>query len=243
VPDAAIAVLIQDDDADCVRTARKYDAIPITCYSDQQPGIRLKTALYAAHEVVDASEYLLIDADTLVVGDLRPLFFATRACPEDRVFICKDTTVGTRSLGEALKSVYAGGRGDSELLGIRETEAAYPLVVNTGVIAAGRAAMEAMARVLREVAESGRAWERHKPECTWREQFLYNLVLARRKCAIELDGSYNVQLLHEDVLVESGSQRPIATWRGRPARVLHFNGPSGRAKYPRLQNMFAVRFE
>ena len=41
-----------------------------------------KAVLYSAARVIDARQYLLLDADMLVLDDLRPVFAALDACPE-----------------------------------------------------------------------------------------------------------------------------------------------------------------
>jgi hypothetical protein len=73
----------------------------------------------------------------------------------------------------------------------------------------------------------------------WRNQFLFNLALARLDCGIELDQTFNVQLhaVHVDLTTPAG--RPRAEWHGRPVRILHANG-HGRDRYARLRGLYSI---
>ena len=72
----------------------------------------------------------------------------------------------------------------------------------------------------------------------WRNQFIFNLALAVRRCGIELDQRYNVQLNYSDVEVTSVAGRPRVMWQGRPVRVLHASGV-GRNKRPELKGLYS----
>jgi predicted O-methyltransferase YrrM len=110
-------------------------------------------------------------------------------------------------------------------------------VVNDGLFAGGRTALLALDGAIRAIPQAS-TWADGHPNVSWRNQFIFNLALARLVCGVELDSIYNVQLHGQDVeFLEQGS-RLSATWRGREARVLHFSGGAKR-KYPKWQGIFA----
>jgi hypothetical protein len=242
VPDAAVVVFNVNADPECAEVIRKYNAIQIDCAAAGPTYIIVKTALYTVGQIVDAEEFLCIDADTLVVGDLRPLFYAIRACPKDRIFICREMNDSLHNLGEAFINLYMGGESEWQRLGGTDQDAAYQLVVNTGVFAASKSALQAFENALRALPTYAVTWESELAHCRWREQFLANLALARLDCAVELDQAFNFQLIDYDVEVRADGQFRQAVSAGRRINVLHFNGLS-RAKYHGLMNAFAVRFE
>jgi len=82
------------------------------------------------------------------------------------------------------------------------------------------------------------AWVDGHSRVKWRNQFIFNLALARLQCGVELDSVYNIQLLAQDADFFEQGARVRATWRGREARVLHFNGNAKR-KYPQWQGKFS----
>jgi predicted O-methyltransferase YrrM len=81
------------------------------------------------------------------------------------------------------------------------------------------------------------AWLDADPRRSWREQFLFNLALAKLDCAVELDGRYNVQLHTTRVESATNGPRPAATWGGRAVAVLHLNG-TGRGAHPELTGRY-----
>jgi predicted O-methyltransferase YrrM len=82
------------------------------------------------------------------------------------------------------------------------------------------------------------AWIDEQRNIWWRNQFIFNLALARLQCGVELDASYNIQLHVQNVQFNHVNGRVQATWHGRTVNVLHFSG-AGRHKYPQLRNLFA----
>jgi predicted O-methyltransferase YrrM len=82
------------------------------------------------------------------------------------------------------------------------------------------------------------AWVDGHSHVKWRNQFIFNLAVARLQCGVELDSIYNVQLHVQDVSFYEQGSRVCATWRGRQPRVLHFSGGAKR-KYPQWQGRFS----
>lgn len=235
--DALLLVFALDDGDDVRRVAAKYNARLVRCRSLAHINPMSKSLLYSVARVADAEQYVCLDADMLVLGDLQPVFSAIEACPEGSLFACREGNHnGLGTLGEALRAVYGGDEWDFEQLGITPEEAAYKLVVNDGLFAGGRAAMLALDGVIRSMPQAV-AWTDGHPNVWWRNQFIFNLALARLGCGVELDSSFNVQLHAQDVQFRRRGARVEAEWRGRPARVLHFSGGAKR-KYPEWQGLY-----
>ncbi len=240
--DALLVVLIVDGDAACEQVARKYQATVIQCRSHARINATTKAALYSIARVVNAERFLCLDADMLVLSDLRPVFHAIDACPEGSILACREGNGRGwhhfDTLGHALRSVYGGRDADLKLLlGNPDGEGEYSLVVNDGLFAGGRAALLALDSFLRGLPHAPR-WTDEKRDIWWRNQFLFNLALARLRCGVELDAGYNLQLNSQEVEFSSQEGRIQAVWDGHPVRVLHFNG-LGRHKYPEWRNLFA----
>lgn len=241
VPDATVIVLNVNQDEECSRVAETYGAFTVPCTSDLPPSMVYKTAMYSVARIVDSGQILCIDADTLVVGDLRPLFYAITACPPDRLFVCREMNDRVRNLYEAFEQIYMGCAAEWTGIGATDEDARSRLIINSGVLAGSRCAMLALDSCLRSLPNYAQEWERASACVTWREQFLVNLVLARSGLAVELDRSYNVQLLERDVEVEEREPYRRAMIDGCQANIVHFNGPS-RHKYPALSERFVVKF-
>jgi predicted O-methyltransferase YrrM len=133
--------------------------------------------------------------------------------------------------------VYGGGDRDHKQFLSSPDEAAYPLVVNDGLFAGTRAALLALDGVIRTFPELSH-WVDQRRDIWWRNQFVFNLALAKLRCGVELDSSYNVQLHAQDVKLSRSPFGMEAEWRGRPARVLHLSGV-GRHKYPEWKGHYS----
>ena len=236
--DALLLVFALGLDAECARVLSKYRATLIPCEPRAPINPMSKAVLYSVARVVDARYFLCLDADMLVLGDLRPLFSALDACPETGILACREGNgPGFQGLEHALRLVYGGSDLDRQRLFASDAEASYALVVNDGLFAGSRTALLALDGTIRAMPEVT-AWIDQRHDIWWRNQFVFNLALARLRCGIELDGTYNVQLHAQDVEIRRTGGRLEADWHGRPARVLHFSGV-GRRKYPEWQGHFA----
>lgn len=234
-PEALVVVFAVEADEACRRVAEKYGARLVACRRRAVVNPTVKSVLYSAARAVEAESFLCLDADMLVLGDLRPVFAALEACPPGSVLACREAN-GTdeTTLGEALSVVYGGRTRDIErLVGRPRGEADYRLVVNDGLFAAGREALLALDALIRGWSAAS-AWVDERADVWWRNQFVFNLALARLRCGVELAPVYNVQLNSQDVEVDGRG----AVWHGRPVRVLHFNG-GGRKKCPELRGRFS----
>lgn len=236
--DAMLVVFLLDANEACERVAAKYGAAVVRCQSRARLNPMSKALLYSLALVVEAEQYVCLDADMLVLGDLGPVFAALAACPAGRIFACREgNSLEANHLGHALRAIYGGGDADVRRLEMTPAEEAYGLVVNDGLFAGGRAALLALDGAIRAMPQAS-GWVDGHPKVSWRNQFIFNLALARLQCGVELDSAYNVQLHVQDVQLFDAGARVRATWRGRDARVLHFSGGAKR-KYPAWQGRFA----
>ncbi len=239
-PDALLVVFGVEAGDECRRVAEKYGATFIPCAKRAHINSTVKSVLYTAARVVDASHFVCLDADMLVLGDLRPVFGALEACTEGTILACREANGPAFSnLEQALCSVYGGRASDlAKLVGQNlDGEGAYPLVVNDGLFAAGKTALLALDGLIRGWPRAP-AWVDERHDIWWRNQFVFNLALAHLRCGVELDPVYNVQLNSQDVELNYTDGRARALWRGRRARVLHFNG-LGRNKCAESRGGFA----
>jgi predicted O-methyltransferase YrrM len=238
-PDALRLVFVVNDDADCVRVATKYHATVIRCRVMGPINCSVQAALLSLPQVVDAEFLLCVDADCLVLGDLRPIFGALEAVAAGGVLVCpegiEDDSI---TLGQALSRIYGGSDADIvRLLGADGGEAADPLVVNMGLYAARASGLLAVDQAVRAMNRP-LAWLEERPDIWWRDQFLFNLALAKLRCGVKLHPAYNVQLNVQDVEIGWKDGRIKALARGQEVRVLHFSG-NGRHKYPEFRGIFA----
>jgi predicted O-methyltransferase YrrM len=240
VDDALVAVFVVRPSDEIRRLVTKYDAVLLECEPRSRIDSTLKAVLYSAARIIDARWFLCLDADMLALGDLRPVFATLEALPEGSILACREGNDGYyRNLEHALVSVYGGKSGDiAALLGTPRGEAAYPLVVNDGLFAAGRTAMLNLDGQLRSWPSAPR-WVDERRDVWWRNQFVFNLALAQLGCGVELDPVYNVQLNSQDVDLRDEASRMRGLWRGRAARMLHFNG-LGRHKHIERRGVYAA---
>ncbi|HEX8149849.1 MAG TPA: NPCBM/NEW2 domain-containing protein [Pyrinomonadaceae bacterium] len=237
-PEALLVVFALNANAECERIAAKFRARLIPCRPRAAISPMTKAVMYSAAHFVEAEQYLCLDADMLVLGSLRPVFEALEACPRGSILACREgMNKGLKRLGLALGQIYGGEEADAELLGMTPEESAYPFVVNDGLFAGGRAALDALDAVIRSMPKAVE-WADAHPHYSWRNQFIFNLALARLDCGVELDPSYNLQLHVSDVRFEDGPAGLRAEWGGRPVRVVHFSGASKR-RHPEWQGRFA----
>lgn len=238
--DALLVAFLLGTSAECERVVAKYRAVPVHCRPLVPPDKGSKSVLYSVASVVDAEQYVCLDSDTLVLDRLSPVFEAIDAAPDESVLVCREANrQHCRDLLDALSGVYGASADDlPEILG-RDANGigSYPLVVNDGCFAGSRAALLTLDVTIRGMP-GAIAWVDSGGWVRWRNQFIFNLALAVRRCGIELDQRYNLQLNYSDVEVTSVAGRPRVMWQGRPVRVLHASG-WGRNKRPELKGLYS----
>lgn len=239
--DTPVVIFGVDATERCRALAAAYDAHLVECRSLTKIGLSIKAVLYSVASVVDADWYLCLDADTLVLGSLEPVFAACELAPPGKVLVCREANSSCHErMGNAIRHTYYGEERDiSRILGgYVNGEANYSLVVNDGVFAGGKQAMLALEAQVRKMPQ-GIAWmEERARGCWWRNQFLFNLALARLHSGWELDHIFNVQLHTHDVVLTNEHE---AHFRGRPVRLLHFCG-IGKTKYVEWRREMRQRF-
>lgn len=234
---ALLVVFCVGDPSTLAPIAAKYRAVLIHCTAARPIGMSLKSILYSVARVVDADRFLCLDADMLVLGDLRPVFAMLEACPEGAILACREeNSRAYRHLGDAFQRLYHGQPDEaSRLLG--ERVAPYPLVVNDGLFAGSRTALLALDSGVRAMPEL-RAWMDRRPDIAWRNQFLFNAALAESASGVELNPIYNLQLNRRSVRMFREGSRPRAEWHGKPVSVVHFNG-DGRRKHAEWHGIYS----
>jgi predicted O-methyltransferase YrrM len=237
--DATVVVFALDADEECARVVSKYGATFIPCRSRARINATSKALLYSVARVVHAEQYVCLDADTLVLGSLRPLFAGLEVLPPGSILASREGNgFGLPDLRRAYELAYWGDAAGERTLELTQQELAYPLVVNDGVFAGSRAALLALDGFVRTMPGVS-AWIDQRADNWWRNQFIFNLALARMHCGVELDATWNLQLHTQDVQWSDSAGYSRASWRDQPVRVLHFSG-SGRHKYPAHKNRYAA---
>jgi hypothetical protein len=235
--DALLVVFCVGDCSTVAPVAAKHGAVLIHCDPLRPVAMSSKSILYSVARVIEADHYLCLDADLLILGDLRPLSAMLKACPESTVLACReDNCRSHRDLGGAFCRLYYGDPNDLPRL-LRDDVAAYPLVVNDGVFAGSRTAMLALDSTIRAMQDL-RRWMDDRPDIAWRNQFLFNTALAESGSGGELGPAYNLQLNRNDVRMFHEFGRPQAEWNGKRIAIVHFNG-DGRHKYREWHGIYA----
>jgi len=237
-PGARVVALMVDPDERCVQAVEQSGALPVHCHALARVNATVKSALYSVARIVNAERYLCLDADILVLGDLKPLFAALDAVREGSILVARDAQLGYDPLLQQLCRRYAGRPSDMEaLLGQVFDEGNYDLIVNDGVFAGSRGALLALDGIIRGM-RGAPAWVDARPDHGWRNQFIFNLALARLHCGVEIAPVYNWQTHECDVDLEAESGQVLTRGGGRAVRLLHFCGP-GRDRYPEIRARFA----
>ena len=239
--DALVVVFLLGSSPECERVVAKYRALPVRCRPLVARDMASKSVLYSVARVVEADAYLCLDADMLVLGTLDPVFGAIDAGPDGSVLACREGNGRVyRDVADALCRLYGGTPGDlPEILGGDDAGVgSYPLATNDGTFAGSREALLTVDATIRAMPGAIR-WLQARPTVRWRNQFIFNLALAVRRCGIELDERCNLQLHAGDVEIASVTGRPQVSWHGKPVRILHANG-WGRAKCRELRGLYAA---
>ncbi|MBP8251804.1 MAG: glycosyltransferase, partial [Herpetosiphon sp.] len=236
--DALIVVVMLAANEACEQVAAKYHAHVVHGKPQGRLNLTSKSLLYSVAHLTNAKYYLCLDADMLILADLRPIFGALQACPDDKILVCREgNSLEHQHFGQAFEQIYAGNSADRQKLAITQSEWVYSLVVNDGMFAGSRTALLALDGVIRAMPHAS-IWTDAHPTIKWRNQAMFNLALARLQCGVELDARYNVQLHVQDVEFQHDGARITAMWRGRSAHVLHFSG-AAKWKYREWQAAFA----
>jgi glycosyltransferase involved in cell wall biosynthesis len=225
IADVARVVFLEEHAPRGEAVATRHGATIARCGSARGAGPWLKGALYSITHAVEAKQYLCLDADVLVLDSLAPLFKMHAALRRGQVLIAPEATRDpVTDLRHGLQSVYLATLADAErLLAPYPGAATNPNVVNDGVFVADFEALTAVDETLRS-APALCDWVVARRDVWWRAKAALNVALARAHAITPLDSAYNAQLHLEPAKSSTIDGQPGATWRGRPAKVLHFNG-------------------
>ncbi|HLK39234.1 MAG TPA: hypothetical protein VKU41_20875, partial [Polyangiaceae bacterium] len=231
IADVPRVVMVEAGVERCEQIARRHGAHIVRWRSLRGGGSWLKGALYSITRAVEAEQYLCLDADVLVLDSLAPLFEIHAALPAGQVLIGPEATkVLVADLRHGLQSIYLATAAEAaQLLAALPGAERETTVVNDGVFVAGFGALAAVDSALRR-APAVTQWVSARRDVWWRQKAALNLALAQARAIAPLDSAYNAQLHVEGAVSGGGDGRPAALWRGRPAKVLHFNG-AGRSAY------------
>ena len=238
-PDARLVVFAVDAGAECRRVVAKYGAELVECTRRARVNATVKSVMYSAARVIDAEQFICLDADMLVLHSLEPVFAAMEALPDGSILACREGNGNHfADVASIFYSAYCAASGDLQrVIGEDRGEGAYPLVVNDGLFAGSRGALLALDGTIRGWPGAP-IWVDERRDVWWRNQAVFNLALAHLRCGVELDSAYNVQLHAQQVEMSWEAGRMAARWNGRPARVLHFSGV-GRKRHPAFRGHFA----
>jgi hypothetical protein len=242
VPDALVVVFAIDPSKVCERIAREHGALIVPCERRGPLNSTVKSVLYSVARVIDARQFVCLDADMLVLGEIQPLFAALETTPPGSILVCREGNGhGLRDLNHAIHAVYGGRPADlGRITNGGASDGNFDLPVNDGMFAGGRTALLALDGLLRQWP-GARAWVDDRKDVWWRNQFVFNLALARLNCAVELHAGFNLQLNSQEVSLEVNPIGQMdAIWQGQEVRILHFNG-NGRHKYLQWREEFHQR--
>ena len=225
-PNALLAIFAFDPTEELIRIAQKYRALVITCRSLKPLSCAAKSVLYSAARVIPAAKFICLDADILVLDDLRPVVSAIDSSPPGAIHVCREAA-WARDLKDAVEHVYAGSVADVSAIMLDDApvELRYDLVVNDGFFAGSLAALNAVDNSIRGFDGSLEWLNDPRACCPWRNQFIFNLALAQGHSGVELHSRFNTQLNVHSVAFEGADANVIArTHYGTNSAVVHFNG-------------------
>lgn len=239
-PEALLAIFSFGDSPAIRRIAAKYEAVVVPCRPLRTVDMSCKSVLYAAAHALPAHKFVCLDADMLVLDDLRPLIASLTALPPGAILVARDAEWNP-NLESALRGIYRCTTSLEDLApvfgGDLAHDLAYPLVVNDGLFAGTGAALRAIDDSLRTMPGAAAWIDDPAANCPWRNQFVFNLALARSRCAVELDPRYNVQLRRHSPALVAGPHGEEWQYAGRKVAVAHFNG-EGKALRPKWRARF-----
>lgn len=254
IPGAQVFVLNMGNDEACRNVIYEHalaglDVWDVPCRALARPNPMLKAAMYAAAEIVEADYYLCLDADTLVLRSLLPLWEQLRAAPKHKVLCAQDANgdyhwanmdFKVNTTGEYLAAVYDLWLPTFEAHWAKQgvPPSAIQYVCNDGVFGGSRQAMLQLAQTLHSWMPRERAFlDSHHI----RNQLLFNLALAKNDAFARMDDLFNVQVHAVKENLEENANSLI--WHHedgvkQPA-IVHFTGYMKRM-FPALQNHFRL---
>lgn len=194
----------------------------------------LKSILYSSHYFVDAKHYVTLDIDTLTLESLQPFFEIMAMHGEDMVFCIEDQWgYQFKNLEGAFKQMYLGDSEVWDAWDLPQEDRSYTFIINDGVMAANRKGMESICERIDALPDPIKEWGR-SPYLGIRNQFVFNLFLARYPSVQELDRSFNTMLNYNDDVAIWREGKNIKAQVGKlPIKILHVTSDKNKTRdYP-----------
>ncbi len=223
--DALLAIFFLGESERIRQVAEKYGALVISCQPRRPLSVACKSVLYSIGRVIDAAKFICLDADILVLDDLRPITAALDAVSPGSILVCREACV-CKNLGQAIGMLYDAPT--EEATALLASDAAFALasslVVNDGIFAGTGAALCGIDDFIRGMNNPADWVDNPDINRPWRNQFVFNLALAQTRTGMELDSRYNVQLHFESIQFREQAGFIAAESDHRRAALVHFGG-------------------
>lgn len=207
---------------DILKLSEDYDCLIVNCKLENR-GFFSKTAIYSVAKIFDANKYLLIDIDTVVQKPIDHIFENLNIVSKKTILLAREQmtheNLGIGKLITRNEWPYFGSEYDKSLLKISEKQMFFNFICNGGVIFGSKDAILALDDMIRSLMPGSNIWEKSNINVKWREQGILNLAISKLNNALQLDKTYNYQLLHnsfDDI---------------NDAHIVHFNGENGKNKF------------
>ena len=180
--DAHVVILAPDNTPEIQSLANKYNAQIVPCDIRDRSTLAMKAVVYSLAQVVCADQYLFLDADTMILGDLSPIFSSVSTLDPRSFFVCMEQDLEPamnirRVFGEDIRPYYANPE-DINLFNISPEVGNSTFIVNTGVMAGSRRAFLGLESRIRTLMPNASIWDHSKkPDLVWREQAIANLAI------------------------------------------------------------------
>lgn len=220
--DALLAVFFFGKSPTIAAIAEKHGAFVVPCFELLPVTAASKAVLYSVARVIRAEKYLCLDADLLVLDDLRPLVDTLNSVAPDAILAGRDATM-VCPLERQLTLQYGGQASDlSRLVAGDATYAARsPLVVSDRMFAGSQLALNGLDHQLRSFVDAIDWVDRRRSAKPARSRFVFNLALAQSGSLVELAPRY-LRSFSELTPERAGESRKMAgPVNGPEATVVH----------------------
>jgi hypothetical protein len=246
VRDCHVVVMTEEKSVLVPQICRKFGADTIEIKRVvNDANIWIKTAVYSIAHVVCADQYLIFDADMLVIGDVRNLFNTMDSCNDLAILAARENWISKQTSVEDildnLVEPYGGQQGTSDFLNLSQKDKSLKFVVNGGIFGGSRKSMLALDNMMRSMMPVGIVWMDQRIDLPWREQAIFNAAIAKMGCVNEIDEKYNTQLMKEpeNLQIHMSESDIIASANKKTINILHFNSKEGKEKYNTFSSLFS----
>ncbi|QDV17105.1 putative glycosyl transferase [Gimesia panareensis] len=238
--DALVAVFCFNCTPKMKQLIDQHGAVCVTCRNLAQINMASKSVLYSVSKVISAKKYLCLDVDMLILRPLGGILEALNILPPSSVLTCRDSA-NILNLKKALVGLYGSDPSELQKFAGESTLKLldYPHVINDGLIAATQTAMNTIDTVIRNFPNAANWVSMKSNSIPWRNQFVFNLALAKLDCAVLIDSTMNWQLNHREIVIDKAEGSVKTKQNQKPVTCLHFNG-GGRNKHQDFRKSFLV---